>query len=390
MLSSQMTLSDDELLQCKLCDLRSNSLGRHIVAKHGMTTEEYKHKFPGSETNRLTQSQIDKMIATKRTKDSKNKTFLLGAEKRKQETTESGLLMLTCRICEFQSANSLISHITRKHNVSMSDYRTQYPDSVVQQLSPSQRKTISSVMKEKLNDPVEREAFLQWRSFPSEIKHWIKKGLDPREAQEKVVEFQRKQSLKGNNELTRVKRSEKNSGSSNPMSLESIANRENITLVEAHALTPCYGRTGDKHPMFGKKHTDEALRKIASANHLSNPDYRSIPERQLEELCLKIGTLQHNIQIKRWNVDIIFNEKKIIVEMFGDFWHMNPKKYSPNDCHGFCRKNETAQQVWDRDARKVKGLNELGYQVIVIWESDWRFDKETCLKRIKDAYDRTL
>lgn len=30
------------------------------------------------------------------------------------------------------------------------------------------------------------------------------------------------------------------------------------------------------------------------------------------------------------------------------------------------------------------------YEVIVIWESDWRTDKNACMKRIKDAFDRTL
>lgn len=385
--SKQMNLPDD-LLQCQLCEMRSNSLGRHIVAKHGMTTAEYKQRFTGSQTNRLTPEQVARMRATKQAQDSKHKHDLQRAAQRREEAIAAGQQELQCQLCEMTSVGSLISHIVKKHGVSMDDYRTCFPGAVVQQVSPAQRRSNSAVMKRKLEDPLELAAFLEWRSFPSEVKHWVRKGFSPREAQQKVFEFQQKMSLKGNNEVTRAKRSAKNTGSGNPMSLDSIARREGVTLAEAHALTPCFGRTGDLHPFFGKKHTDEALAKIASAPHLSDPSYRSKPERQLEERCQQIADVDHNVQLKRWNVDVMFRDKKLIVELFGDYWHLNPAKYKGDHVHPLMRK--TAQQVWDRDARKIQGLRELGYEVVVVWESDWHFDRDACAQRIKDAHDRTL
>lgn len=388
-LSNQMNSSDnEELLECHICGMRSNSLGRHIVAKHDMSTKQYKEKFHGAETNKLTQNQIDKMTTAKRAKDSKHKQLQKVLAQNKSESLESGLQLLTCRICGFQSPNSLISHITRKHLVSMQDYRTQYPDCVVQQASPARKRNSSKSQKKRLEDPDNKKAFLQWRSFPSEIKHWTKKGYSEEQAIEKVAEFQRIQSLKGNNELTRAKRSEKNTGDKNPMSLDSISKREGVTIAEAHALTPCYGRTGEQHPMFGKKHTDEALLKISSAHHLSNPDYRSKSERAVAEYCSTLSDIQHNVSVTRWNVDVKFTCKRLIVEFFGDYWHMNPNKFTSTAVHNLMQKS--AVEIWERDARKLKELDELGYTVVVIWESDWRFNKEACMKRIKDAYDRTL
>ncbi len=78
----------------------------------------------------------------------------------------------------------------------------------------------------------------------------------------------------------------------------------------------------------------------------------------------------------------------LLLNFFGDYWHMNPKRFAASDKHPLIKKS--AVEIWERDARKLKELDELGYTVVVIWESDWRFNKETCTKRIKDAYDRTL
>lgn len=385
-LSNQTNLSDaEELLECHICGMRSNSLGRHIVAKHDMSTKQYKEKFPGAETNKLTQKQIDKMAAAKRAKDSKHKQLQKVLAQNKIESLKSGLQLLTCCICGFQSPNSLISHITRKHSVTMHDYRTQYPDCVVQQASPACKRNSSKSQKKRLEDPDNKKAFLQWRSFPSEIKHWTKKGYTEEQAIEKVAKFQRIQSLKGNNELTRAKRSEKNTGDKNPMSLESISRREGVTIAEAHALTPCYGRTGEQHPMFGKKHTDEALDKIGSSLNHSG---RSKIEHEMSNMLIECYGGEKNKGVGGWSCDYVNKEKRFIVEFFGDYWHMNPKRFAASDKHPLIKKS--AVEIWERDARKLKELDELGYTVVVIWESDWRFNKETCTKRIKDAYDRTL
>lgn len=297
--------------------------------------------------------------------------------------------LLQCQLCDKTSMGSLISHIIKKHKIEMKEYRSRFPNVCVQRASAAQRAKNSQIMKEKLKDPTALENFLTWRSFPSEIKHWIKKGYNFSEAKQKVSEYQRIQSLKGNNEKTRQLRSTKNSGAKNPMSIESISARENVSIHAAHMLTPCFGRTGNKHPMYGKKHTKEALQKIASSPHLSNPSYRSIPERELEEECLLFApTLRHNANIERWNVDILIDEKRLIIELFGDWWHMNPQKYKADDIHKLTKK--TASQIWDRDTRKIDYLQTLGYHVEIIWELDWRLDKEACIERVKNAYYRIL
>lgn len=304
-------------------------------------------------------------------------------EKRVAEAIEDGLQILTCKICGYQSYLSLISHITRKHKLNMLTYREQFPYEIVQQATKRTRKKNSeNIVRYFANDERKKE-FLKRRSFPSEIKHWLNKGFSLEDAKLKVSEFQKKQSLKGNNEKTRLLRSLKNKGDVNPMSIKSIAKRYNVSLEKAHELTPCFGRVADKHPMFGKTHSLEAIRKIASAHHLTNPDYRSKPERELENACASFAQIEHNVQIQRWNVDIKFINQPVIVELFGDFWHANPAKYDEDFHHYLLKK--TAKEIWKRDSRKIQELEALGFKVIIIWESDWKLRKDESLQRIKNA-----
>lgn len=82
----------------------------------------------------------------------------------------------------------------------------------------------------------------------------------------------------------------------------------------------------------------------------------------------------------------LFHTQKLIVEFFGDYWHMNPAKYSKERVHNLM--NKTAEFLWARDNRKIKELASLGYEVVVVLESDWKNEKEQQLKRIKDAFNR--
>jgi hypothetical protein len=71
MLSCQMNSSDDKLA-CRLCELRSNNLNNHTIRTHKVSIEEYKERFPGAQTCRLTPSQIERMANSKHIPDSRH------------------------------------------------------------------------------------------------------------------------------------------------------------------------------------------------------------------------------------------------------------------------------------------------------------------------------
>lgn len=329
---------------------------------------------------KLTEAQKKKISETKRSVESINSRRKIEREKRKLEFND--LEPLKCSICGYISMFSLTSHIPAKHKMKMQEYRETYPNDIIQRNSPSQNKILSTLGKQKLLDDEERKKFLEWRSFPSEIKHWTRKGFSEEEARQKVFEFQSEQALKGNNEKTRALRSKKYSGDNNPMSLKSIADRNSTTISEARKMTPCYGRTGESHPMFGKKHTEESIRKIASN---INTTHKSKLEREITDIIVeKYGGLK-NEYIDGWCCDYVNHERKIIVEIFGDFWHHNPEKYSDNWVNPFTKRS--TEYVRERDGRKLNEIKNLGYEVIVIWEADWHSNNEKQLKRVDDAFD---
>jgi G:T-mismatch repair DNA endonuclease (very short patch repair protein) len=79
------------------------------------------------------------------------------------------------------------------------------------------------------------------------------------------------------------------------------------------------------------------------------------------------------LKIGRWNVDIQFQDKPLIIEYFGDFWHMNPLLFEANDINQYTQAK--ASDVWARDARKLDELSHKGFKVFVVWEKAWKFSR---------------
>jgi hypothetical protein len=75
-----------------------------------------------------------------------------------------------------------------------------------------------------------------------------------------------------------------------------------------------------------------------------------------------------------------------LIEFNGDYWHANPKKYPADFQVGRTRKR-SAQQTWDADAAKIALAESHGYQVKVVWESDYKKNPDQvtkeCLKWLK-------
>lgn len=44
----------------------------------------------------------------------------------------------------------------------------------------------------------------------------------------------------------------------------------------------------------------------------------------------------------------------------------------------------TGQQFWDYDAERVRISKMHGYDIHVVWESEWKQDKEIVMKRCKE------
>ena len=88
-------------------------------------------------------------------------------------------------------------------------------------------------------------------------------------------------------------------------------------------------------------------------------DFSSFGRSKIEDKVVKF--LQSKVaNIKRWY--------QIVIECQGDYWHMNPNKYSGSDYNKTTKK--TASEHWEKDKNRRLFMEYAGYTVVELWESE--------------------
>jgi G:T-mismatch repair DNA endonuclease (very short patch repair protein) len=140
--------------------------------------------------------------------------------------------------------------------------------------------------------------------------------------------------------------------------------------------------SGKNNPNYGKKHSDIALEKIRSARDKQVfPRKDSKPELLVQSILLKnnINFTKHfsfKLTRSRHQADLMIEPHKII-EVFGDYWHFNPKHYDGESIQRKSSKSVKVKDVWKYDKYVIDEMRKQGYKVLVVWESELKkeFDK---------------
>jgi hypothetical protein len=78
---------------------------------------------------------------------------------------------------------------------------------------------------------------------------------------------------------------------------------------------------------------------------------------------------------KCYILDYFIEDLRVSVEFHGDYYHANPKKYSPDhELLGLLKENKTikAKDIWEKDQKKYNYLKEhKGIKTVVVWEYDY-------------------
>lgn len=109
--------------------------------------------------------------------------------------------------------------------------------------------------------------------------------------------------------------------------------------------------------------------------------FRSKAELEIESY-LRNNNLNVDVQFKIKNnkgsiyiYDFFYNDK--IIEYNGDYWHANPKIYKADSLIKYpCKEPIEARLVWEGEKDKINLLNSLNYDLLIIWESDYKKNKE--------------
>lgn len=89
--------------------------------------------------------------------------------------------------------------------------------------------------------------------------------------------------------------------------------------------------------------------------------------------------------------DFVIPKLNLCIEFNGDCFHANPVKYSTDDTPSPYDKNITSREIWEYDTIKNNELIKIGYDVEIVWETDYKINKEQIIidtrKFIKERYD---
>lgn len=85
--------------------------------------------------------------------------------------------------------------------------------------------------------------------------------------------------------------------------------------------------------------------------------------------------------------DEINHDLKIIVELFGDLYHCNPRKFRSPD-HFVKAIQRTVGEQWQRDRRRLACFYKHGYTVVIVWEKDFRNNADKQIERIKNEIEK--
>lgn len=70
------------------------------------------------------------------------------------------------------------------------------------------------------------------------------------------------------------------------------------------------------------------------------------------------------------------------IEINGDYWHANPKKYKADDVIQFPNKVSLAKEIWERDKLKNSIIEERGYKLFIIWEKDYNENPTVSIQKV--------
>lgn len=196
---------------------------------------------------------------------------------------------------------------------------------------------------------------------------------------------------------------------------------ENVSHILAVQKKISIQQYGENNSFYGSKHNDVVLQKISDASKMAwqnndirrssfkkimhdvrkknwqDPVYRKtilqgnlngkhskLHRKISEELGLKKMGFESEKVIFRYRVDEVNFEKKIIVEINGDYIHANPNKYNADDLIIVRKSQYLAKDKWQYDLKRKEALEALGFKVFVVWQSDNLDDKKKEFIKIYD------
>lgn len=128
---------------------------------------------------------------------------------------------------------------------------------------------------------------------------------------------------------------------------------------------------------------------ICGYSKISQELFDKISDSYINDDCIYYATNKNGeYYLNKENVFYLFDfvdiEQKKIIEYNGDLFHANTNIYESTDKPNPFRTNLTASEIWEKDDRKLMLSKESGFEVLVIWDSDYKKDPEIIIRKCLD------
>lgn len=159
--------------------------------------------------------------------------------------------------------------------------------------------------------------------------------------------------------------------------------------------------SGESNPSYGSKEKKSSKTKriktlnekygVDNAFELAKHTMTSKSQKEIYEILLnkfenKDVFINKKIYINNskqfYICDIFIKSINVCIEYNGDYWHCNPIKYEKDYFNR--KKQKHAYEIWERDNQKINDYKKMGYNVLVIWENDYKNNHEYVIKTLDD------
>lgn len=186
------------------------------------------------------------------------------------------------------------------------------------------------------------------------MTYWVRKGMTIEEAKN---ELKRVQGRQHDSEWVRKWLHVLNSKPEDE--------KELISLKKSHTPLGVFSRGG---------RTWVESVELSRNVYLRRNNFSKVSQMLFDELGSALGfsglyykKLNSEYFVNGYYVDFFDEKSSTVVEYYGDFWHRNPKKYSPE----FVAHGKTSKEIWEYDRKREHCIRQ-HFNLIVVWESDHR------------------
>lgn len=146
-----------------------------------------------------------------------------------------------------------------------------------------------------------------------------------------------------------------------------------------------YGGTLEEYQEYVRVNTNQDITISAISQELfyaivsHNEKFKFAKFGENEQLIPIPPKIKNYMVGKNFFPDFLYEDK--IIEFYGDYWHKNPKKYDDSEQNLKIRKY---------DALRCSILAELGYIVKIVWEDEYRENKEKVIMNCLDFLTKNI